>query len=166
MAAVGEVGVEDFLRLYDQAVGPVYRYLVRGCCGRRALAEDLTQETFLAAVAAVRSGRGDQLSVPWLLVVARNKLVDHYRRAEREERSLSAAAGQRQRADDEPPGGLAALLAALPPPQRAALALRYVDDLPVPEVARLLGRSVHATESLLARGRAALRQSTPRSDDD
>ena len=51
-----------------------------------------------------------------------------------------------------------ASLNALPALQRAALGLRYLDDLPVPEVARLLGRSVHATESLLVRGREGLRR--------
>jgi RNA polymerase sigma-70 factor (ECF subfamily) len=37
------------------------------------------------------------------------------------------------------------------------LVLRYFDDLAVPDVARALGKSVHATESLLARGRDGLR---------
>ena len=36
--------------------------------------------------------------------------------------------------------------------------LRYVDGLPVPEVAELLGRTVHATEALLVRARAAFRK--------
>jgi len=167
VAAVGEVDLDGFLRLYDQAVGPVYGYLVRGCGGRRALAEDLTQETFLAAIAAARRGRDDQLTLPWLMVVARNKLVDHYRRSGREARSQSAAATARAgpRAD-ETTGGASALLAGLPPAQRVALFLRYVDDLPVAEVARTLGRSVHATESLLARGRAALRRSDRGSEHD
>ena len=39
-----------------------------------------------------------------------------------------------------------------------ALTLRYLDGLPVPEVAAHLGRSVHATETLLVRARAALRR--------
>ena len=39
----------------------------------------------------------------------------------------------------------------LPPDHQAVLSLRYLDDLTVPEVAAALGRSVHATESLLAR---------------
>ena len=43
-------------------------------------------------------------------------------------------------------------------PQRVALTLRYLDGLPVPEVAEHLGRSLHATETLLARARAALRR--------
>jgi RNA polymerase sigma-70 factor (ECF subfamily) len=41
---------------------------------------------------------------------------------------------------------------------RAALTLRYVDDMPVAEVAEQLGRTVHATEALLVRARAAFRR--------
>ncbi len=41
--------------------------------------------------------------------------------------------------------------------QRSALVLRYFDGLPVPEVADRLGRSVHATESLLVRARRDFR---------
>jgi RNA polymerase sigma-70 factor (ECF subfamily) len=36
--------------------------------------------------------------------------------------------------------------------------LRYLDGLPVPEVARHLDRTVHATEALLVRARAAFRR--------
>lgn len=39
-----------------------------------------------------------------------------------------------------------------------ALTLRYLDGLPVPEVARYLDRTVHATEALLVRARAAFRR--------
>ncbi len=42
--------------------------------------------------------------------------------------------------------------------QRSALTLRYLDGLSVPEVAEHIGRSVHATETLLVRARAALRR--------
>ena len=50
------------------------------------------------------------------------------------------------------------VLARLGRHHRAALTLRYVDGLPVPEVAELLGRTVHATEALLVRARAAFRK--------
>jgi len=40
----------------------------------------------------------------------------------------------------------------------ARQALRYLDDLPVAEVAEHLGRSLHATETLLVRARSALRR--------
>ena len=51
-----------------------------------------------------------------------------------------------------------AALGRLPTPQRSALVLRYLDGLSVPDVAEHLGRSVHATETLLVRARAALRR--------
>ncbi|MDT9151321.1 sigma-70 region 4 domain-containing protein, partial [Escherichia coli] len=57
--------------------------------------------------------------------------------------------------DHSSPEALLALRA-LKPQHRVALLLRYVDDLPVAEVARLLGKSVRATESLLVRARSAL----------
>jgi RNA polymerase sigma-70 factor, ECF subfamily len=46
----------------------------------------------------------------------------------------------------------------LAPHHRAALTLRYLDDLPVDQVAEILDRTVHATEALLVRSRAAFRQ--------
>jgi RNA polymerase sigma-70 factor (ECF subfamily) len=53
------------------------------------------------------------------------------------------------------------VLATLGPHHRAALTLRYLDGLPVAEVARLLDRTVHATEALLVRARSAFRRSYP-----
>jgi RNA polymerase sigma-70 factor (ECF subfamily) len=47
----------------------------------------------------------------------------------------------------------------LAPDHQAVLSLRYLDDMAVAEVAAALGRSVHATESLLARARRAFRMS-------
>ena len=49
-------------------------------------------------------------------------------------------------------------LAQITVPQRMALTLRYLDGLRVAEVAEHLGRSLHATETLLVRARAALRR--------
>ena len=50
------------------------------------------------------------------------------------------------------------MLDRLVPAHRAALTLRYLDDLPVPQVAALLDRTLHATEALLVRARAAFRR--------
>lgn len=151
----------SFAQLYDEAMPQVYRYLLRGAAGSQALAEDLTQETFTAAIHEIDRGHGEVVSVAWLITVARHRLVDHYRRAEREERKLQLVASSTE-ADVEPAfehldGGLAAdVLGTLPPAQRAAVVLRYLDDLTVADVAESLGKSVHATESLLARARSAI----------
>jgi RNA polymerase sigma-70 factor (ECF subfamily) len=101
----------------------------------------------------------------WILGIARHKLVDHYRARERDERKLEAVASALE-ADDliewgdddrsreralEALGNVAAL-------QRTALVLRYLDGLPVPEVAAQLGKSIHATESLIMRGKQSFRR--------
>src|SRR5882757_2806400 len=78
------------LALYDRALPQVYGYLAARV-GDAAVAEDLTAETFLAAVRAVREAKVPELTIAWLVTVARNKLVDHWRRSAREERSLRLA---------------------------------------------------------------------------
>ena len=155
-----------FLDLYDRALPQVYGYLLSRC-GQRAVAEDLTAETFLAAVDAVRGVRGGPAPVPlstgWLIGVARHKLSDHWRRQAREERTLRAVAAEPEPGPADPWDATIdavtarAVLGRLGPHHRAALTLRYVDDLPVPEVAAILGRTVHATEALLVRARSAFR---------
>jgi RNA polymerase sigma-70 factor, ECF subfamily len=149
------------LELYDDALPHVYGYLLARC-GDRNVAEDLTAESFLAAVHAVRKPGAPDPSVPWLIGVARHKLADHWRRAEREQRGLRLLAEPDQAEDpwDEAVDRIRAheVLGRLGAHHRAALTLRYLDGLPVPEVARLLDRTVHATEALLVRARAAFRQ--------
>ena len=57
----------------------MYGYFARRC-GDRGTAEDLTSETFLAAMDAARKETPPPMTVPWLIGVARHKLADHYRR--------------------------------------------------------------------------------------
>jgi len=152
----------DLLAVYDRALPIVYGYLLSRC-GRVALAEDLTADTFLAAADAVNRHAAPTLSVPWILGVARHKLVDHWRRQEREERSLRSVADDAAPDEDTWDIRLDALrarqaLERLGPHHRAALTFRYLDDLPVAAVAELLDRSVHATEALLVRARLAFRK--------
>lgn len=151
------------LELYEVALPEVYGYLLARC-GDRSLAEELTSETFLGAVSACRRAESPPVSTPWLIGVARHKLVDHWRHREREERGLRLVheAGPADEAVDPWDSELDALLArevlaGLGAHHRAALTLRYLDGLGVPEVARLLGRTVHATEALLVRARNAFR---------
>jgi RNA polymerase sigma-70 factor (ECF subfamily) len=143
-----------FQAVYESTFDEVYAYLFHRSGGLQSMAEDLTQETYLAAVAAFRSGDGENVSLPWLITVARNKLVDHYRRREREERRLSLIVNDQTSRDtahlngEIPRERALVALASVPAEQRAALVLKYLDDLPVTEVA----------ESLLARGRRTLKR--------
>ena len=150
------------LELYDDALPHVYGYLLARC-GDADLAEDLTAESFLVAVHAVRKPGAAGPSTGWLIGVARHKLADHWRRAEREQRRLRRLGPEVSLVEDPWETTLDRLraretLARLGPHHRAALTLRYLDGLTVPEVAQHLDRTVPATEALLVRARAAFRR--------
>lgn len=146
----------DVLEFYDRASADVYRYASRLVGGNRSRADDLVQETFLTLVRQVRAGRDELVDVGWAIATCRSRFLDQVRRNDLIERTQRRAFERRRSADDAPSRATEAL-ARLNDAQRAALVLRYVDDLPVAEVAAALGRSLHATESLLARAREALR---------
>jgi RNA polymerase sigma-70 factor (ECF subfamily) len=158
----GEPDRAAFLAFYQEAVPEVYGYFLHRC-GDSSAAEDLTSETFLAAVRNLEDGRPALLDIPWVIGVARHKLADHWRRRAREERLRDAL--ERDPAPNEDPWDVSLdqlraneVLAALGPHHRLALTLRYVDGLPVADVAELLGRTPNATEALLVRARTAYRR--------
>lgn len=167
-SAAGTMDGVSFRAFYDCTLAQVYGYCLHRC-GRHALAEDLTQETYVAAARAMQDGVTPSLA--WLLTVARNKLVDELRRQEHETRKLTGwwarrdPANERGDVPDQDARTMAAL-AAVAPSQRAALILHHVDGQPVAEVARLLRRSERAVESLLARGRTSFRRHYQESDDE
>lgn len=151
----------ELLELYDAALPQVYGYLL-GRCRDRTLSEDLTAETFLAAAQAVRRDTPPDVTVGWLVGIARHKLVDHWRHQGVEARHMRLLAGDHREEydpwDDRIDAMVArAVLDELGPHHRAALTLRYLDGLPVPEVAEYLGRGTGATETLLVRARRAFR---------
>lgn len=151
---------EMFRAFYDKALPVVYGYFFKRCGGDREVAADLTQETFLAAVRAVRSGTPVEAPMPWIVSIARRRLIDFYRRKTRrpvpagEWTEPTVSVGSHWTSGIE--ARLVSALEQVPADHRLVLVLRYVDDLPATEVARLIGRSVRATESLLVRARRSL----------
>jgi RNA polymerase sigma-70 factor, ECF subfamily len=150
-----------FRAYYDRLFPQVAGYFQRRCRDLRD-ADDLTQDTFLAAVRRIRAGEDVDDPRAWTFGIARHLLVDHYRHQDAGRRAVARHRVRSREALDEwagedPPEQVAAALAALPALQRSVLVLHHVDDLPIEEVARLVGRSPKAVESLLVRARAALR---------
>jgi RNA polymerase sigma-70 factor (ECF subfamily) len=148
------------LALYDRALPQVYGYLVRRVRSA-TIAEDLTSDTFLAAVRAVKRDTVPEVSVAWLITIARHKLVDHWRRQATEREKLPMLYEDDAVDDDldvhfERQRALA-VLDRLGSHHQVVLSLRYLDGLSVPEVAELIDRTVHATEALLVRARHAFR---------
>src|SRR5215211_2848025 len=81
-----------FNAFYEEALPRIYGYFLHRCGGSVPVAEDLTQETFLAAVAELKKGRRVQMPIAWIYGIARHKLMDHYRTQERVERVERAPA--------------------------------------------------------------------------
>ncbi len=163
--AVLRLDTESFRAFYDDALPRVYGYLLHRCGGSVTVAEDLTQETFLAAVAELKKSQRVRTPTAWIYGIARHKLLDHYRQQERADRPLAVAWEAEPLEMDlviddaqEARERASAALASVATSQRAALVLCYVDGYSVPEAARLLGKSVEAVESLLARGRQSFKR--------
>ncbi|WP_225154398.1 RNA polymerase sigma factor, partial [Bradyrhizobium sp. NBAIM08] len=139
----------------------MYRYFYRATSGDARRAEDLTQETFVAAVRAFNRGQPDAVTIPWLMGVARHKLIDDHRRRTREQRKIrrltehtpSSAQFDDSVFDAIDDREALALLDGLTETHRLVLVLRYLDGLPVSEVAAAIGRTIGATESILIRAR-------------
>jgi RNA polymerase sigma-70 factor (ECF subfamily) len=156
----------QFRPWYDVAARRVYAYLFGRCGGDASLAEELTQLTFMDALRRRDTYDGRADSITWLIAIGRNRLLDHLRRVEREERrrlrlvlreiapedSDRAAWRTHEDRDD-----IVRAMRLLPATQRAALILHHVDGLPVRDVAVAMGRSRTAVESLLSRGRERFR---------
>lgn len=140
--------------LYERESPAVFGYLVVRC-GSRSIAEDLTTEVFVEAARRAAEGRVAELSGGWLMTVAKRRLIDHWRRADRERRRLERLQRERSVASPlhEDDGRVLAALDSLPQRQRLALTLRYLDDHSVAEVAELMNVEYRAAESLLARAR-------------
>lgn len=153
---------DRFLAFYDATFTEAYRYAGRLCGSDRDAAEDLVQEAYTAVLRQFRADAGKNLQIGYVITTIRNRFLDRLRTAESEARRMRLVAvtddaSESGAGSDLPDTSLTSHLAGLPERDRAALVLRYVDDLPVPDVAEALGLSVHAAESLLVRARARLR---------
>ena len=145
-------------RVYDDSyarlVGQLY-----GVCGDLAEAEDVVQEAFVRAVASGR--RFDRVDNPeaWLRTVAVNVARTRHRRrvvGDRLRRKVAAPEPRHPAEMTDDRIALVAALGRLPVGQREALALHYLADLPVHEVARNLDVPLGTVKARLSRGRAAL----------
>lgn len=133
----------------------------------RDAAEDAAQETFLKLWKHAGKWRPQGAKVStWLVRIAMNACLDRLRREGREipdeaapERADPAPRADHLMAVEERRDAVEAALARLPDRQRAAIALCHYQELSNIEAAAALGVSVEALESLLARGRRALKES-------
>ena len=132
--------------------------------GDAAAAEDIAQESFLAAVRALDRFDRRRPFGPWLHRIVVNRAIDWGRaRALRRELALDGVAEPADVAEavrgDERTEELAGALASLVPEQRAVIVLRYLLDYTPGEIAELLGLPRGTVNSRLRRGLDSLRES-------
>ena len=156
--------VEALGRLYDELVGPIYRYVALRV-RRREDVEDLTQLVFERIVGALPRYRSSGKPFKaWAYRIARNAVIDHVRRERNHEPldPLSDSPG-----DDGPEEismlgeeirELRAAILDLTPDQQEALSLRFAAGLSAEEAAAVMGRRAGTVRGLTFRAIASLRR--------
>ncbi len=160
--------VEAFAELYRRHLTRVYRYHMAHV-GNARDAEDLTSQTFMAALEGIRSFRGSGSFAAWLFGIASKKRLMFFRKnGSRAEVALEAAL---QTPSPEPPTDKAAYhrlqmeaisraLRQLMPERAEALILTYFGGLSQAEAGRVLSKSEAAIKMLVSRGLQDLRERT------
>lgn len=154
--------VEHLHRFYSDQV---HAYVL-SMCRNGHLADDILSETFERALRfSRRDGVTHDVPIAWLKTIARNLLVDSYRRAVNrhelsqhsppETETEEAADGEMLR--EESQRRVDSLLELLTPAQRLAFELCKIDGYSIAEVATLMGRSEQAVRSLTHKATRALR---------
>lgn len=150
--------------LYDRLQLPVYRMLLK-LTRSPALAEDLTSETFFRAMRSLAASnvQGDYVTA-WLLRIARNLAVDHFKAKHNRFEVAMDPHDQFFGEEEAVEGPEAAMLTSLnnarllqavgelPANQRIAITARFLDDLTIAETAQMMECSEGAVKQLQFRG--------------
>jgi RNA polymerase sigma-70 factor (ECF subfamily) len=154
-------GDRAFERIYRRHVGDVYRYTL-AVLRNPADAEDVTQTTFMNAYRAYEAGERPRQPQNWLIAIAHNVCRQRFRQSQRrvEEVAFDDGLAEGVVADDDAPTAedIRRALGHLAFNQRAALVMRELEGRSYAEIAEILELSVSAVETLIFRGRRALRE--------
>lgn len=167
LAAAERGDAEAFAAFYRRYCDLVLAYAVRRL-PTPELAADLTMEVFAAALVAVRRQSATRADEPgaWLFGIARNKLVDAYRRGGNDDAARRQLELEPVDLDDEDVARIdalgsdervAELLHELPRSQREAIRARILDERSYEEIARELKCSPLVVRKRVSRGLAHLR---------
>ncbi len=156
---------EAFAQLYEEYFDKIYRYVALKI-GDRTEAEDMTQQVFVKALRSISSFRwkGRPFSA-WLFRIAHNLVVDHLRKRSRRAtvplaESMPAGDGDPQQAAERrlDIDRLALATRHLTEAQREVISLRFAGELPIAQVARVMGKNEGAIKALQHSAIAALRR--------
>lgn len=166
LAGVAAREPEAVRALLDHHGPAVYGFIYARVGGHEQQAEDLLQETLMEAVRSARTFRGEAALTTWLCAIARRRIARYYEDERRREVAASglalagAVAEEVDRRDE-----VIRALGQLPALHRQVLVLKYLDGLPVQQIAEELGRSRVQVQSLLQRSRHGLRRVMEQADE-
>jgi RNA polymerase sigma-70 factor (ECF subfamily) len=120
--------------------------------------EALTGGVFVSVTTGLGTFRGDEAALRrWVFTIAHHRLVDEYRRSGRRNEFVVAEVPESAVADDQPiDAAMLEALSSLTDEQREVVVLRFVADLPIRDVAKIVGKRAGAVKMLQARGLAGL----------
>jgi len=156
---------QAFAQLYEEHFNKIYRYVALRI-GNKTEAEDITQQVFLKALQSISSfrWRGIPFSA-WLFRIAHNQVVDYLRKKTKQatvpvdESTVSVISNPQllveQRLDIEQ---LLSATKRLTPTQREVISLRFAGELPIAQVAKIIGKSQGAVKALQHSAIVALRK--------
>lgn len=156
---------EAFAELYEKYFDKIYRYISLKT-GNRFEAEDMTQQVFINALSSISSFRWRGLPFSsWLFRIAHNLVVDYFRKKTRQpvsslNESITASEDNPQKVIEQKMNIEQLELASkdLTPAQQEVIALRFAGELPIAQVARVMGRSEGAIKALQHSAIVALRK--------
>jgi RNA polymerase sigma-70 factor (ECF subfamily) len=161
-----------FDMLYQRHKGGVFRYLLRQC-GNPATAEELAQEIWLNLIRARERYTDSAKFSTYLYRVAHNRLIDHYRKHQRQLADcfadndsmdieniadLSRYEPEHSMNQDTQQAMILNAIANLPAPQREAFLLKEESDLSLQDIADVTGVGVETAKSRLRYAVASLRK--------
>jgi len=156
---------EAFAQLYEKHFDKIYRYVALKI-GNQAEAEDMAQQVFLNALESISSykWKGIPFSA-WLFRIAHNQVVDYLRKRTRRpatslDESLTVSDSDPQRMAERKLDIEQLILATrqLTPVQQEVICLRFAGELPIAQVAKIMGKSQGAVKALQHSAIVALRK--------
>lgn len=157
---------QAFAELYRRHVDRVYRYLMAKT-GNVQDAQDLTSQTFVAALEGINTYRGDASFAAWVLGIAQRKTADHYRRHYAQGLPIALDDVEQFAQTSPTPDDIVShhmqtermlsAVRALAPERTEALTLHIFGELSVAEVAQVMEKSEAAVRMLIHRALSDLR---------